>query len=225
MDLDTLGPVMSFGHDEELPSPPKKAETPKPSPFFSNKRSETTENEKPAKPSKSTSKKSDVYSTKRSSKKSKEKKESDLFSSFGLHTVDELMGLDAKESSEDASVIRDISEILTEKHETVFRAKRSVNDSVPDVNLDATDDVIDVKDSYSEEFDSITEKIGQDSSVAESLSEVVTKYSDDEEEESKADAVNEYSEDFASDSESRADSYSDSYTSHSDSKTYSYSQR
>ncbi|XP_064606508.1 uncharacterized protein C19orf44-like [Liolophura sinensis] len=223
MDLDMLSPVNSFNHEEKLSSPLKKAQTAEPSPFFSKKGSTRAETEKPAKSSKSASKKSDVYSTKRSPKKSKEKKETELFSNFGLHTVDELMGLDTKESSEDASVIRDISEILTEKNDTVFKAKRSVNDSLPDVNLDVTDDVIDVKNSYSEEFDSITEKIGQDSSIAESLSEVVTKYSDDEEEESKADTVNEYSEDFASDSESRADSYSDSYTSHSDSRTFSYS--
>ncbi|XP_060082195.1 uncharacterized protein C19orf44 homolog [Ylistrum balloti] len=171
-----------------------------------------------------------------SKKPKKEKKKSDLFSSFGLHTVEELLG--AGEVSESRDISEEIrtesshSEIHTEKDEPfVFgqRAKpepESVTEIISEIKT--REYSTQKKDSYSEDFEpSISERIGMSSKShrLKSGSEIRTRYSSDG-------TADDYTEEFASDTESIATisrtsagppsemTISDSYTDRSESYSY-----
>lgn len=174
-------------------------------------------------------------------KKPVKEKKSDVFSSFGLHTVDELLG------AADVSEGRDISEaseiktessqseiIRTEKSEPfVFGSnlrKKREPESVTEIisEIHTRDHSTKRRDSYSEDFEpSISERIGMSSKSyrVKSASEIRTRYSSEG-------TADDYTEEFASDTESIATvsrtsagppsemTITDSYTDHSGSYSY-----
>ena len=158
-------------------------------------------------------------SKKKESKKSdRKKKENDIFSSFGIQSVDDLFGqhsFSAKSVSDgDKSQVSDVISQVSEeiKTERVYRSV-SYDDSATEVPSEI-EEVRPSAQTYTDDFDSVSERIGYASDKGRSsASEVQTKYSGDETEES----VTDYS-----DTETETRTYSRSVT---DTQTYTDSRR
>lgn len=175
-------------------------------------------------------------------KKDKKKKTTfndDIFSSFGLQTVDDLLGgIPSSKDDEPASVASEISEVKTESDEIhtekahdrhqqnlpVF-GRKPVNDpfSVSEIRTQVTNSS---RRHYSDDFDdSISERIGVSTKASKikTVSEIKTRYSGD-------DTFDDYSESFDSDTESIATVSKTSQTSEktlddsrtADTESYSY---
>ncbi|OWF34810.1 uncharacterized protein C19orf44-like [Mizuhopecten yessoensis] len=176
-------------------------------------------------------------------KKPKKEKKNDLFSSFGLHTVEELLGVG------DISEVRDISEaseirtessqseIRTEKDEPFVFGQRTKPEPESEIEIVSEIKTRDYstqrKDSYSEDFEpSISERIGMSSKShrLKSGSEIRTRYSSEG-------TADDYTEEFNSDTDSIATisrtsagppsemTISDSYTDQSASYSYTAEKR
>lgn len=140
---------------------------------------------------------------KESKKKAKPEKKTDLFSSFGLHTVEELFGdfSEGKDVSEVSEVRTESShnEIHTEEPvhfgQTANKEPESMTEIVSEIKTKEYS--IQQKDSYSEDFEpSISERVGMSSKSYRVKSEIRTWYGEA--------TVEDYTEEFASDTESIA---------------------
>ncbi|XP_033736981.1 uncharacterized protein C19orf44 homolog [Pecten maximus] len=161
-------------------------------------------------------------------KKPLKEKKSDVFSSFGLHTVEELLGVGDVSEGRDIS---EASEIRTESSQSEIRTEKdepfkSVTEIVSEIHT--REYSTQRKDSYSEDFEpSISERIGMSSKSyrIKSASEIRTRHSSEG-------TADDYTEEFGSDTESIATisrtsagppsemTISDSYTDQSGSYSY-----
>ncbi|XP_060594668.1 serine/arginine repetitive matrix protein 2-like isoform X2 [Ruditapes philippinarum] len=169
----------------------------------------------------------------RSKERSKGKKASgnDLFSSFGLQTIDDLMGHSIKESEYD-SVRSEVEEVNSEVSEEIRTEKPgaySYSQKFEDTETEIATDYETTKPStvnYTEDFDSISEKIGYSSDRGRSsASEVRTKYSGDETVRSDSEFTESDTETVISESKFTEDeddkTYSESYSEYSEDFTKS----
>ena len=224
MEIDSLEPVII--------SAPKKSTTPRQG------RKSRDKEKKASSPFKKAEKKV---------KKEKKKKSlnEDIFSSFGIQSVDDLLGgvSGLEEKIEMASVASEASEIKTQSESEEIhtekpsilgrkRPKQTSFHSILESEIKTQGSQSSSrKNSYSEDFeDSISERIGQTSTRAskmKSLSEIHTRFSGDET------VADDYTEDFGSDTESLATisrtsqtserTITESYRSQSDTYTPRYS--
>lgn len=142
------------------------------SPFKPGKRSET----------KVKSGKSSKKSNKKSSKT--RSKPSDVFSSFGIQTIEDLLGPSVKES-EYESVVSEVDEVRTDVSDEIRTEKPSIysySQKFDDTEIETEVEASKPAATYTDEFESISEKIGvpSDHGRSTSLSEVKTRYSGDE---------------------------------------------
>ncbi|XP_053394111.1 serine/arginine repetitive matrix protein 1-like isoform X2 [Mercenaria mercenaria] len=203
----------------------------------SSDRSEKSEKSRSSSPFKSKGKTSKKAQKKkgrdRSKERSKDKKNkgTDLFSSFGLQTIDDLMGHSIKESEYD-SVRSEVEEVQSEVSEEIRTEKPgaySYSQRFEDTETEIATDYDTTKPSaanYTEDFDSISEKIGYSSDKGRSsASEVRTKYSGDETVRSETEFTESYTESVVSESKYTDDdedkTYSDSYSEYSEDFTKS----
>ncbi|KAK3580968.1 hypothetical protein CHS0354_006995 [Potamilus streckersoni] len=154
------------------------------------------------------------------------KKDDDFFSALGLQTVEDLLGpAISKKDKDEESVASEVSEA---KYDFTEEIKTEMSEKVPvfgnkfravDSASEVASEVESWKTSYSEDFESISEKIGASSRIdkTKSASEIETHYTGEE-------TGGEYTEEFDSDTESVA---TVSRTSETSEKTitdsYSYS--
>lgn len=153
-------------------------------------------------------------------KEKKKEKKDDIFSSLGIHTIEELLGdvQDLEEPRSEVSEIKTASEseeIKTERSDQVLGAnklKESRSEVVSEIKTRSSTP----RYSYSEDFDSsISERIGESSkhSKIKSVSEIRTRYSDEETD--LSDSIVSQSESEVTESKSTATSdrtITDSYT-------------
>lgn len=223
LDADSLEPMMMESRPK---TPDKKRESRKSK--DSPKHSKSKENKK-------------AKVEKKKEKKKKTTFNDDILSSFGLQTVDDLLGgMPSSRDDEPVSVASEISEVRTKSESDEIHTEKPEQQNIPVFGRKPANDPFSVSEirtqatnssrrRYSDDFeDSISEKIGVSTKVSKmkSVSEIKTRYSGD-------DTVDDYSESFASDTESIATVSKTSQTSEktlddsrtADSESYSYTRR
>lgn len=197
-------------------------------------KSERTRSSSPFKSKEKSPKKSQKNKNRDRSKdrsKSKKNAANDLFSSFGLQTVEDLMGHSIKESEYDSvrseveEVQSDISDEIKTEKPGVYSYSQRFDDTVTEIATEV-DTTKPSAANYTEDFDSISEKIGYSSDRGRSsASEVKTKYSGEETVASFTEFSESDTESVVSESKYSEDeddkTYSDSYSEYSEDFTKS----